>query len=115
MNYGYTELATDWNEKEMNSFSSRIICALLFFIPKGNPDNEKLYPFVSKWFIEIDENGIPCREIGIDSKGAPLFAAPDTKNYGFWTDSNQTFKISDLQPANKEEFNSMWFSIVKNA
>ena len=31
----------------MNSFGIRLIKAFLFFIPKANPDNEKLYPLVA--------------------------------------------------------------------
>lgn len=49
MNYGFTKLATGWDEKEMNSLGVRLVKAILFFIPRANPDQEKLYPEVAKW------------------------------------------------------------------
>ena len=115
MNYGFTKLATGWDEKEMNSIGVRLVKAILFFIPRANLDQERLYPEVAKWFIEIDESGVPCREIGIDSNGNPLFAAPNARNCGLWTDSNKTFENNELEQSSQEEFESMWEVAVQNA
>lgn len=114
MNYGFTKLATSWNEKDMNSIGIRLIKAILFFIPRANPDHEKLYPSVAKWFIEIDENGVPIREIGIDKNNVPLFAAPNRNNFGLWTDSDERFKVEELELSTKEEFEFLWQRVVKN-
>lgn len=114
MHYGYTDRATDWNEKEMNGFGIRLIKALLFFIPKANPDNEKLYPLVKKWFIEIDEKGIANREIGLDKDGEPLFSSPNDRNFGLWTDCDEVFDVKELELSNKEHFELIWSEIENN-
>ncbi|MFH2045133.1 MAG: hypothetical protein ABIK92_08290 [Pseudomonadota bacterium] len=92
----------------MNNWKVRLINALLFFIPRANPDNEKLYPQVAKWLIEIDDKAIPSREIGLDIDNNPLFAAPDERNYGFWSDTSEPFNKTDLEPVDKEYFEAMW-------
>jgi hypothetical protein len=51
MHYGSTEKFTDWDERELRSWKVRLLYLLLFFIPKANPDNEKLYPKVRKWLL----------------------------------------------------------------
>ncbi len=115
MNYGFTKVATNWNDKEMNSIDVRLIKAVLFFIPQANPDQEKLYPSVAKWLIEIDKSGAPVREIAMDKNDAPLFAAPNSRNFGLWTDSNKRFEVGELEPSTKEEFESLWQKVVRNA
>jgi len=99
----------------MNSIGVRLIKAILFFVPRANPDQEKLYPHVAKWLVEIDESGAPIREIGMDKNNSPLFAAPNIRNYGFWTDSDKKFEIQELEPSSKEEFESIWKRVVQNA
>ena len=114
MNYGYTDLATDWNEKEMNSIAIRLIRTFLFFIPKANRDNEKLYPSVKKWFIEIDDQGLANREIGLDKNDVPILSAPNERNFGLWTDCDNVFKVKDLDISTKEKFEEMWLQVEKN-
>ncbi len=115
MNYGFTKLATDWNDSKMDSFGIRLTKTLLFFIKKGNPDQEKLYPKVAKWLIEIDESGVPVREIGLDENNNALFSAPNNHNFGFWTDSDKKFGIEELERCTKEEFESFWLSVEQKA
>ncbi|WP_299775893.1 hypothetical protein [uncultured Pseudoteredinibacter sp.] len=99
----------------MNSIGVRLIKTALFFIPRANPDQEKLYPSVAKWLIEIDERGIPIREIGIDQDNAPVFTAPNDRNFGFWMDSDKRFKVDELEPSSYEEFESFWQMVAQNA
>ncbi|MCV6623233.1 MAG: hypothetical protein OIF51_15940 [Cellvibrionaceae bacterium] len=108
MKYGFTRLATDWDEKDMDHFSIRMIRTPLFFIPQASPDHEKLYPRVSKWFIEVDDSGVPVRELGMDKDNVPLFGAPDERNFGFWTDSNKTFELEELELSTQQEFDALW-------
>ncbi len=114
MNYGYTQLATDWNERDTKGIGVRWLKAVLFFLPRANPDQEKLYPFVAKWLLEIDENGVPLREIGVDKNNAPLFAAPNDRNMGFWTDCNKTFELDELENSTAETFEALWQRITCN-
>ena len=85
-----TRLATDWPEKE--PFAVKVLHAVLFFIPKANPDYDKRMHLVREWWIEFDEGGLPGREIGLDATGKPVLAGPDDRNYGFWLDTNMELK-----------------------
>jgi hypothetical protein len=114
MNYGYTYKATNWSETETNWFKIGIVKLFLFFIPKANPEHEKLYPYVKKWLLETNEDGIPQREIGIGENNKPLFGAPNEQNFGFWTDSNNTFSESELECVSKEYFESVWLKIYES-
>jgi hypothetical protein len=105
MFYGTTTLATDF---PVDDWQVKMLRLLLFFIPRANPDNEKLYPLVKKWYLEIGDDGIVVREIGIDAESRPLFAAPNQRNYGFWLDSSKTFTNSELDPISNDQFEKLW-------
>ena len=110
MFYGRTLLATDWGT---DPWQVKVIRTVLFFIPAANPDNEKQYPLVKEWCLEVDESGRPMREIGLGSNGEPLFGAPDERNYGFWTDGKDTDTLQkeDLSPLSKDEFERLWHEV----
>jgi hypothetical protein len=109
MFYGSTLEATDWSEEMMNNWKAKIIKALLFFIPRANPDNEKFYPLISMWLVEIDDNGWPKREVALDKNNQVLFCSPDQKNTGFWTDmAIQQFTKSELIPVDQDYFEQCW-------
>lgn len=92
--------APDWWEK--------LIKRALFFVPFANPDTEPLFPRVKKWFLELDDSGVPIREVGVDEEGRVLFRMPDERNYGFWTDSAVSLAGDVLEPVTQEEFESLW-------
>jgi hypothetical protein len=108
MRYGATTKATDLRADDWGTKAVRI---LLGFIPRASPDNEHLYPHVKKWPLEIDDKGNPQREIGLGVEGIPLFAAPDIRNYGFWTDSPYVFTAHELEPISVEEFEFNWMFV----
>jgi hypothetical protein len=110
--YGNTTLATKFGR---DAWQVKALRFLLFFIPRANPDNEKFYPLIKKWCLEIDDNGEPVREIGIDTKGEPLFAAPDKRNVGFWTDSDKTFNLNELEIVSAEQFEQLWHKICSKS
>lgn len=105
MIYGSTTLATEFAP---DTWRLKLARAVLFFIPRGSPDQERFYPLVRKWCLEIDDSGVPMREIGLDAEGRPLFGAPNGRNYGFWTDSPKTFQPSELNGIPAEEFERLW-------
>lgn len=112
MYYGITTEATDFTEAMMRDWRVRLVKALLFFIPRANPDNEAFYPQVKAWALELDEEGWPLREVGLDSMGNPLFGSPDARNTGFWPDmAIQQFRKDELQPISEAEFNALWDSV----
>jgi hypothetical protein len=109
MHYGVTKQATDFSDAKLRSWRVRLAKALLFFIPRANPGNEPLYPKVRAWALELDADGWPQREVGLDSSGIPLFRAPDNRNTGFWPDMAYTqFRVEDLQAISEEAFNELW-------
>jgi hypothetical protein len=73
MHYGITIEATDFTDQMMSDWRDRLLKIIFFFVPRANPDNELLYPRVRSWALEIDEDGWPQREVGLDSTGKPLF------------------------------------------
>jgi hypothetical protein len=116
MIYFSTKEATGWKEKDLKGWRVRLLYILLFFIPRANPDNEALYPKVATWLLEVDEAGIPKREIGLDSEGQPLFAAPDRRNYGLWTDNpDEPVNRSTMRPIDPAYFEGLWKRVAKNA
>lgn len=62
-------------------------------IPAANPDFEIAYGSVCKWWIEVNPDGEPCRELGFDEQGAVIAAAPLDRNYIF---RNQTLSLHRL-------------------
>ena len=79
MIYGVTTLATDFSDQLLNNWWVRFIKTLLFFVPRSNPDVERLYPQVESWALELSDDGWPQREVGLDKAGKPLFATPTIK------------------------------------
>ena len=93
----------------MNPLPVRLIKALLFFVPRANPDAEPLYPRVKMWALELSDEGTPQREIGLNGNGEPLFCLPNDRNTGFWTDMAKTqFARSEVVPMERADFERLW-------
>jgi hypothetical protein len=105
MNYGSTTEATDLAPLDRKS---RLIRAVFWFVPSANPDLEHLFPLVRKWLVEVDDEGNAQREVGLSADGTPLFAAPDERNCGFWTDSDKRFAPAELVDLSAEQFEAAW-------
>ena len=82
-------------------------------IPAANPDLEPLYGDVRLWWIEIDQDGTPQRELGFDASGAAIVAGPIGKNMGFWTDSPMRFLSSENELVSSQAFVQAWSSCEK--
>ena len=109
MIYGATTKATDFTAESLNSWKVRSVKTLLFFIPRANPDVEHQLPLVKEWVLELSDDGWPQREVGLDQTGKPLFAIPDARNTGFWTDmAYQQFHVDELRQISVEEFEGLW-------
>ena len=103
MRYGYTTKATDLPAADWKVKALRL---LLWFIPRGAPDHESLYPGVKKWLVEVDDGGDVAREIALGENDVPLFVAPDGRNRGFWSD--HVFSKDELAPVEASYFESLW-------
>jgi hypothetical protein len=107
--YGVTQLATDFTEQDSSGWLVRLLKTVLFLVPRANPDNEKLYPRVASWALELSDDGWPQREVGLDAHGTPLFCAPDDRNTGFWPDmANRQFAPSEIEAMTGEAFSDLW-------
>ena len=105
MPYLRTKMSTDFQPK---SLGDRVVGALLFFIPRANPDYEPKLHLVREWLVEFDQDGRPDREVGLDAIGSPIVAGPNRRNYGFWLDTNMLFKDFAGEPVTKELFEAQW-------
>lgn len=109
MRYGVTTEATDFSEAVLNDWRVRLLKAVLFFIPRANPDTERLYPQVKQWVLELSDDGWPQREVALGASGNVLFRTPNERNTGFWPDmARKQFKENELRAISPEEFHSLW-------
>lgn len=109
MRYGITTAATDFSEAKLNDWRVRLLKAVLFFIPRANPDTEHLYPQVKQWVLELSDDGWPQREVAVGASGNVLFRSPDNRNTGFWLDmARRQFKDEELRSVSSDEFHSLW-------
>jgi len=75
----------------------------------SNPDYGAHLHEVAEWLVEFDEEGLPCREIGLDKSGQPVLAGPDERNYGFWLDTNLTLvDFDDGETISPDTFEEKW-------
>ena len=81
-------------------------------IPAANPDLEPYYPETRTWWLEIDDDGAPLREIGFDADMQAIVLGPVGRNFGFLVDSSDDWRDSeeDSEVAAKA-FQSKWDEI----
>ena len=103
-----TKLGTEWSDKPNSLVFTIIEGVLRKLIPLANPDFDRTYKRVRKWWIELDETGIPQRELGFDQDGGVIVAGPICDNLGFWTDSTMTFSPTEHKRIPEEAFESAW-------
>lgn len=103
-----TTLGTERSNKRNSLFFTIIERVLRKLIPLANPDFDRGYALVRKWWVEVDETGTPQRELGFDAHGSVIVASPLGDNFGFWTDSTMTFNPDEYKVIPDEEFGSAW-------
>jgi hypothetical protein len=97
------------SEKHEDGWAARLLRKVL---PAANPDFEPLYGGVRLWWVEVDDNGAPQREIGFGSGSEVLVVGPLEENMGFWTDSPMVFSSSDLEQIDAQAFEAYWSRFV---
>ena len=85
---------------------------LKLVLPAANPDFERAYENVLRWWVDIDAAGVPQRELGFDASGKAIVAGPIGENRGFWTDSNMVFDIAKYKALSSDEFELAWSAFV---
>lgn len=98
-------MATDWAESEPDGATEKVLRKL---IPEANPSYREKMHVVSAWYIEFTEDGLPFREIGVDTSGTPVVAGPSSIDYGFWLDTNMTISDFDGIEIQESEFERLW-------
>ena len=68
--------------------------ALAALLPSADPDLQAYYSKARTWWLEIDDNGAPLREIGFDAEMNPIVLAPAGRNVGFLIDSAEDWSDS---------------------
>lgn len=109
MRYLKTKMATEWPKEK--SWKEKVVRGVLFFIPEANPDYENKMFLVKSWLIEFLEDNdelLPGREIALDENDNPIFCGPDSRNYGFWCDTNMKYEDFEGQPIEQIEFERIW-------
>lgn len=101
-----TKLATDWPEGK--GLKDKLIDAVFFFIPKGNPGYEDKMHLINEWFVEFGDDGTPGREIGIGKDGQVVIAGPSDRDYGFWLDTNMKYDDFEGEEIPEEIFEKYW-------
>jgi hypothetical protein len=109
----YLKFKSPWNKREdsKHTFIEKIIFALKL---SSNPDYDGggKIDDVGYWLLEVDEDDVPIREIGLDENDKVILKTPYKKNYGYWTDN--TLKYEDFTLQFKTEkidpiyFNDKW-------
>lgn len=97
-----TQLATD--ARAPSNWWERLLAS----IETANPSYRGKYHRVSSWLIEFDEEGMPLREIGLDSDGAVVLAGPSKNDYGFWLDTNMRYTDFPGEAVAQDYFEQMW-------
>jgi len=107
--YLSTVCATDWSPPD---WKEKLFYAVLWFIPRANPDYD--FTAMRRWYVEVDENDQPIREIALNEHGDPLFGAPWRSNFGFWIDSGGPLPSERTQEIDGASFMAAWATLVAN-
>lgn len=95
-----------------NRFKELLYNILASIIPRANPDFEKIYIFVVYWWLELNDAGVPQREIGFDQSKTPIVFGPIGENMGLLTDSNLVLSEAENQNEIANEFEPVWCQLV---
>ena len=80
-------------------------------LPEANPDFHHQIERVTAFHVELDADGSPERELGVDASGQTVFIAPWRENLGVILDSySEPFDASKHQQIPAEQFEQEWKS-----
>ena len=100
-------MATGWSRTD-DTFTAKVAHFVVRFLPASNPDYKDLLPSINEWLVEFTKDGLPCREIGLNSNGDPILCGPDKRNYGYWLDTNMKENNFVGESIAESEFERLW-------
>ncbi len=100
------ESSFTWFEHFVNYFAVK-------FESKVNPDFHDKYDNVVYWWLELNKERIPVREIGFDRSGKAIVAAPVGRNKGLFTHCKP--KVEGFYPVEMYQFVGQWESFANNS
>lgn len=78
-------------------------------LPAANPDIEKLYFQTHIWWLELDDENKPQREIGFDENKKPIVIGPIGNNFGYLVDCSDDWSDSKEDSEDASElFEKTW-------
>jgi len=110
MNYVCYELDED-PEGSMNWYERIAFRISEKMASKVNPDFYKKYKNVVYWWLELDQENLPVREIGFDKDGIAIVVGPFGNNRGLFTYKQQ--KVLGFYPIEMFQFIDQWESFEK--
>jgi hypothetical protein len=81
-------------------------------VPAVNPDLEQYICASRVWWLEIDDEGTPLRELGFDVDGKAIVLGPVAGNHGYLIDSSDDWSDSDEDSRfAAENFERVWAAL----
>ena len=115
--YSEKKLQETKTDRILQKFFDLIIPLLKLILPQGNHKIfEKNIDQIQYFYLELDKDNFPVREIGFNKKDQIIFLGPHEENMGYLTDlsgplEDQNFKIK--KNIAKSEFENKWRKAVK--
>ena len=107
MNYVCYELDED-PESSMNWYERILHGIAELFAPRVNPDFYASYRHVVYWWLELNQDSIPIRELGFDDDGRCIVAGPFGVNKGVFTHGRP--RVKGFYPVEMYQFVQQWES-----
>lgn len=92
----------------VKSLGYLIFKVLTFWIPKANSDYDSYLNKIDYWYIEVNDQGMPIREIGFEAVNRAMLFTPTTKIRGLWTDSNVILNKSEYENISQDIFDDIF-------
>ena len=100
------------SDGEAGPLESILLGMLGRVFPAASEDLSHLWGEVAYWWLEVDDSGLPQREIGFDAAGSPIVLAPVGDKVGFLIDASDDW--SDWEEESQEDgssFEAVWLEL----
>ena len=75
---------------------------------------DRLIISLEYWWLELDENNAPIRELGFNKEDQVQIAAPSEEDEGMWCSQEIEFEsIADFEKIEAQEFDKKWAEFVE--